>query len=166
MANYSPQSWLNGLLVGVKQMTAAGQSVNVPTPSATVPPISTINVIGGTVVYNPATNAYDVTIPGGTGGGTDVIVEANDVSVAISEIVNTTVGVHSMTAARTVTFPASPATGQRISVSVDATGATYPVTIAGNGQNILGAASATLSGAWATLSFKFTGIGALGWVLA
>jgi hypothetical protein len=123
-------------------------------------------VAGGTTFTSPATIA--ITGPpgaNGTGGvGLDLVLEGNNGNVLVPPSTgNTTVGMHSLTAEKTVQFPAAPLVGQRITVIGDATLGTYPVNILGNGNTIYGGSSVLISGALATMSFHWTGISAIGW---
>jgi hypothetical protein len=98
--------------------------------------------------------------------GLDLVLEGNNGSVIVPPSTgNTTVGMHSLTAEKTVQFPAAPLVGQRITVIGDSSLGTYPVNILGNGNTINGGSTVTMSGALSTMSFIYTGISALGWAL-
>jgi hypothetical protein len=125
-------------------------------------------VTAGTVFSSPATVA--ITGPPGAAGtngvGLDLVLEGNNGSVIVPPSTgNTTVGMHSLTAEKTVQFPAAPLVGQMITVIGDSSLGTYPVNILGNGNTIYGGSSVLMSGALATMSFKWTGITAIGWGL-
>jgi len=125
---------------------------------------------GGRSPY-PASGPYPIGYwspwESGSGGGTTfsrVVVRSNDANVLV---VPTTSDVYvfmrGLTADRTVTLPAAPATGQIVAVKdEDGSLAAHSIIIAGNGNTIDGAASYTMTaaqnGVKGSISLLFDGV--------
>jgi hypothetical protein len=118
-----PETYL-GDLAGVRVILDDGVEL---------PITAVLNFIGGVqATYNSATRRIDIDVAGG-GGGSYPVQNGTDADTTAS--VNSILRMPTVTAARTVTLPASPANGDWVKLVLDSS-IDFNITVGGNGKNI------------------------------
>lgn len=161
----SAQPWISDLLTGYTKVLVGGSEVSIPVSNDPTNPTicKKLNfVAGATAAYNATTGTMDITVASIPLDGT---VGAHDTNVAVVETTaNVVVKMYGLTATRTATIPATGGTGQRITIKLDASGASYPVTVtAGGTTHMDGSTTITVSGAYAQVTLSWTNVGTLEW---
>jgi hypothetical protein len=136
--------------------------VTIESGGAPVGSAGTVNFTGAGQTGSLIGGIPTINIPGGGGGAVfDTVLQAGNANQpAFTNASNVFVVFAGLTASRTCTMPAAPGTGQRVGVKIaDASGLSFGVSVAGNGNPIGSAAATTYAivGGGVCVVFEFDG---------